>query len=61
MMHHDGLSTYREGGAAADCVSVHDANVKYEYSNLAQNVLHNIMSCHKNKEHLNHRMSMALH
>ncbi len=61
MMHHDRLSTYREGGAAAACVSVHDADVKYEYSNLARNAPHNITLHHKNEEHLNHSMSMALH
>ena len=61
MMHHDGLSTYREDGAAAACVSVCDADVKCKYSNLALNVLHNITLHRKNKEHLNHSMSMALH
>ncbi len=61
MMHHDGLSTYREDGVAAACVSVCDADVKYEYSNLAGNMLHNITLCHKSEEHLNHSMSMALH
>ena len=61
MMHCDRLSTYREGGVAAACVSVHDADVKYEYSNLARNMLHNITLHCKNEEHFNHSMSMALH